>query len=51
MYAKQILEPQEKPEALFDSDFVGVAAGPEDLFEKFKQYLQEGMDNNYSARR
>ncbi len=48
-YRQQTERPREKLDALLSSDFVGCAAGPEDLASRYKQCLTRDIENKHGV--
>jgi hypothetical protein len=50
LHIKQIRRSRERLDALLASDFVGCAEGPEDLADRYKEYLTRDLGDKLDSR-
>ncbi|MCY3688952.1 MAG: CopG family transcriptional regulator [Gammaproteobacteria bacterium] len=50
LHRHELNRPTQRLDDLLASDFIGCAAGPEDLASNYKHYLTEGLERKHGAR-
>ena len=50
LYAQQTSHARDRLDALLSSDFIGCADGPEDLADRYKDYLTRDLNAKHGAR-
>ena len=49
LHRQQVRRSTERLDALLSSDFVGCAEGPEDLADRYKQYLAQDLEDKHGS--
>jgi len=50
LHRQQLGQSRARLDALLSSDFVGCVEGPEDLADRYKQYLTQSLEGKHGAR-
>lgn len=49
LHRQQVRRSRERLDALLSSNFVGCAEGPEDLADRYKQYLTQDLEDKHGS--
>lgn len=49
LHGQQVRRSRERLDALLSSDFVGCVEGPEDLADRYKDYLTQGLEDKHGS--